>query len=180
MFPIKWLVLTGLFILFAFAPAKAQLSMDALESAYYKISSVALPEDVILEAGGLAFNEKGQLAVCTRRGEVWLIDQPNSANPKFTRFAHGLHEPLGLAYKDGSFYTAQRGELTRLTDKNGDGKADEYRTIYAWDLVGNYHEYSYGPVFLPDGNMLVTLNLGWIGRGASLSKWRGWMLMFRQ
>ena len=45
-----------------------------------------------------------------------------------------------------------------------------------WPLEGNYHEYSYGPVFLPDGDMLVTLNLGWIGAGASLSKWRGWML----
>ncbi|MEM9889033.1 MAG: plastocyanin/azurin family copper-binding protein [Bacteroidota bacterium] len=155
----------------------AQLSMAALESEYYQISTVSIPEGVVLEAGGLAFNEKGQLAVSTRRGEVWQIDNPESDNPTFTRFATGLHEPLGLAYKDGSYFLAQRAELTKLTDNNKDGKADQYETIHAWDLEGNYHEYSYGPVLLPNGNMLVTLNLGWIGRGASLSKWRGWMLM---
>jgi hypothetical protein len=46
-------------------------------------------------------------------------------------------------------------------------------------LSGNYHEYSYGPIFLPNGNMLVTLNLGWSnskGHGVSLVPWRGWML----
>src|SRR5205823_2665759 len=26
------------------------------------------------------------------------------------------------------------------------------------------------------GNMVITLNLGWIGYGESLSKWHGWML----
>ena len=45
-----------------------------------------------------------------------------------------------------------------------------------WPLEGNYHEYSYGPLFLPNGNMLVTLNLGWVGHGASLVPWRGWLL----
>ena len=34
----------------------------------------------------------------------------------------------------------------------------------------------WGMAFLPNGDMLVTLNLGWIGRGESGSKWRGWML----
>jgi len=67
------------------------------ESAYYKITSVPIPENVELEVGGLAFNDKGQLGVTTRRGELWLIDKPESNQPKFTRFATGLHEPLGLA-----------------------------------------------------------------------------------
>lgn len=147
------------------------------ESDYYKISSVPIPENVELEAGGLAFNDKGQLGVTTRRGELWLIDKPESNQPKFTRFAAGLHEPLGLAFKDGSFYFAQRGELTKATDENGDGRGDLFETIYNWPLVANYHEYAYGPLILDDGNMLINLNLGWVGRGASLSKWSGWMLM---
>ena len=87
-----------------------------------------------------------------------------------------MHEPLGLNYRNGAFYCSQRGELTKLIDKNGDNIADVYQTIYAWDLNGNYHEYSYGPLFTKEGNMLVALNLGWIGRGASESKWRGWIL----
>lgn len=154
----------------------AQTPMLQKEADYYAIREVPVPEDVVLEAGGLTFDDEGKLAVCTRRGEIWTIENPGSANPTFVRFAQGLHEPLGLAYKDGEYYCTQRAELTRIADKNGDGKADSFRKIYGWPLVGNYHEYSYGPLILPNGNMMVTLNLGWIGRGASLSKWRGWML----
>ena len=92
----------------------------------------------------------------------------------------GLHEPLGLEYKDGSLYTAQRGELTRLTDTNGDGYADEYYTIYAWPLSAHYHEYSFGPVIAEDGSFFVTANVAfgdeewW--RGESRVLWRGWTL----
>lgn len=165
-------------LLFSLGLTSLQAQVPALqrEADYYTIKKVNIPEDVILEAGGLAFDEAGKLAVCTRRGEIWTIENPASANPKFVRFAHGLHEPLGLAYKDGGYYCTQRAELTRIVDKNSDGKADSYRKVYGWPLAGNYHEYSYGPLIKPDGNMLITLNLGWVGRGASLSKWRGWML----
>ncbi len=146
------------------------------ESDYYSISTVPIPDEVQLEVGGLAFTDDNQLGVSTRRGEIWLIDNPQSQQPTFRRYASGLHEPLGLAYRQGSFYTTQRAELTKLTDTDQDGRADVFRTIYTWPLSGNYHEYSYGPLFLPDGDMLVTLNLSWVGEGASLRKWRGWML----
>ncbi|MEL6191647.1 MAG: plastocyanin/azurin family copper-binding protein [Bacteroidota bacterium] len=146
------------------------------EGNYSDIKEVPIPEGIVLEVGGLAFDDQGALAVSTRRGEVWRIENPGSASPTFSRFAHGLHEPLGLAFKNDTYYLTQRSELTKIQDLNQDGKADVYEPIYVWPLEGNYHEYSYGPVFLPDGDMLVTLNLGWIGRGASLSKWRGWML----
>ncbi|MEX0647915.1 MAG: plastocyanin/azurin family copper-binding protein [Balneolaceae bacterium] len=146
------------------------------EADYYQISTMNIPENIVLEASGLTFNDDGQLAVTTRRGEVWLITDPQSDNPAFEKFGQGLHEPLGIAYRNGAYYIAQRGELTRLEDTNNDGRADLYTTIYRWPLSGNYHEYSYGPVFLPDGDMLVNLNLSWIGYGSSLVEWRGWML----
>jgi len=162
-------------VMFA-ATLVAQTSAGLKESTYYQISDVPIPKQIVLEVGGLAFDDEGNLGVSTRRGEVWVIKNPSSASPDFSRYAHGLHEPLGLAFRNGSFYSAQRGELTKMTDANNDGKADIYRNIYNWNLNGNYHEYSYGPLFLPDGDMLVNLNLGWVGRGASESKWRGWML----
>lgn len=145
-------------------------------SEYYPIEKIHIPEEIALEVGGMAFDDKGQLGIITRRGELWLILDPVQEVPEYVRFAHGLHEPLGLAFKDGSFYSNQRGELTKLTDTNGDNKADEYETIVNWELYGNYHEYSYGPVFLDNGDMVVTLNLGWEGKGVSKSKWSGWML----
>ena len=146
------------------------------ESDYYQINQIYVPEEISLEVGGLAFNDKGQLGVSTRRGEIWLILNPEKPKSEYIRFAHGLHEPLGLLYHDGAFYSNQRGELTQLIDQDGDNQADIYKTVTKWDLNGNYHEYSYGPVLLPDGQMLVTLNLGWVGYGESASKWRGWML----
>jgi len=153
-----------------------QSDMARKEAVYYKIVDVPIPENVKLEVGGLALTDEDKLGVSTRRGEVWVIDKPYGNNPVYNKFAQGLHEPLGLNYKDNSFYLSQRGELTRLEDRNADGKADVYKTIYAWPLSGNYHDYSYGPKFRKNGNMLVTLNLSWIGHGASLAKWRGWLL----
>jgi azurin len=153
------------------------------ESDFYRIVTLPTPENVALEIGGMAVMPDGRLAVCTRRGEVWLIANPYMANggaPHYKLFAQGLHEPLGLLYKDGSLYTAQRGELTRLSDKNGDDKADLYECIAKWPLSGNYHEYNYGPLLMPDGSMMVTTNVGffnpewWIGQAQV--PWRGWAL----
>ncbi|CAM3599011.1 sulfocyanin-like copper-binding protein [Zobellia roscoffensis] len=154
----------------------AQSAMAKKEAQFYDIIDVPIPKDVVLEVGGLALTDDDKLGVSTRRGEVWVIDKPYGKSPNYTKFASGMHEALGLNYKDNSFYLAQRGELTRLTDRDNDGEADVYKTIYSWPLSGNYHDYSYGPKFLENGDMLVTLNLSWIGHGASLVKWRGWML----
>lgn len=162
--------------------AEAQSELKAKESKYYSITDVPIPDSVILEVGGLAFTPDDKLGVATRHGEIWVITDPyqkRSKRPQYTRFAAGMHETLGLAWHNGSFYTTQRSELTRITDTNGDGKGDRFQTIASWPLSGNYHEYSYGPLFMPDGNMIVTLNLSWIGRGASLAKWRGWMMQIR-
>ncbi|MDO5972348.1 plastocyanin/azurin family copper-binding protein [Flavivirga aquimarina] len=175
----KTITLTALVVFFCIGQLSFSQSKSSIikkEAKYYKIVDVPIPKDVILEVGGLALTDDDKLGVSTRRGEVWLIDKPNSKTPIYNRYAHGLHEALGLAYKDNGFYLSQRGELTRLEDKNNDGVADLYKTIYSWPLSGNYHDYSYGPKILDNDDMLVTLNLSWIGYGASLVKWRGWLL----
>ncbi|MEL6653952.1 MAG: hypothetical protein AAFQ87_24425 [Bacteroidota bacterium] len=154
-------------------------SLLAQMNAYYRIENLPIPKSAYLEVGGMALDERGHLYVCSRRGEVWRAENPYAESAKeanFQLFAEGLHEPLGLAINDGSVYTTQRGELTKLTDRDGDGRADRYESVVSWPLSGNYHDYSYGPEILPNGNMLLTFNLSWVGRGASLVKWRGWMV----
>ncbi|SDL48913.1 Glucose/arabinose dehydrogenase, beta-propeller fold [Catalinimonas alkaloidigena] len=171
----------GLGLQVAQAQPDANFTPDK-EDDYYKLITLPIPEDVVLEVGGMVTLPDGSIAICTRRGEVWIVSNPaisGSDRPTFKRFAYGLHEPLGLNYKDGDLYVTQRSELTRLRDNDGDGQADAYDKIVSWPLSGNYHEYSYGPLFMPDGTMIEALNLGWsnsLGHGVSLAEWRGWML----
>jgi cytochrome c551/c552/glucose/arabinose dehydrogenase len=156
------------------------IGQKPVESDYYKIAKIATPEGIVLEVGGLASLPNGDMAASTRRGDVYIIENPNSTRPYFRKFASGLHEILGLAYKDGFLYCAQRGELTRLVDKNGDGKAERYETVYSWPISGHYHEYSYGPKIGPDGSFYITGNVAfgntdwWAGK--STVPWRGWTI----
>jgi cytochrome c551/c552 len=163
--------------------SSAQDPITQKEETYYRMITVPVPEGILLEVGGVATYPDGRIAICTRRGEVWLIENPymeNGSNPSFKLFASGLHEALGLAYKDGSLFTAQRGELTKLSDTNGDDIADKYETVYSWPLSGHYHEYSFGPKVAPDGSFFISANVAfgdeewW--RGESRVPWRGWIL----
>ena len=173
----KRIALIALIILASFPALRAQESPK--EEDFYKIITPPIPEGIILEVGGLITLPNGSLALSTRRGEVWIVDNPTSRSPYFRKFASGLHEILGLAYKEGALYCAQRGELTKLVDKNGDGKADVYETVYAWQVSGHYHEYSFGPKLAPDGSFFVSGNVAfgdeewW--RGESRVPGRGWI-----
>ncbi|MFT4032526.1 MAG: hypothetical protein QM669_08900 [Siphonobacter sp.] len=173
-------ILKATFLSLGLATAAFAQDSSPAESDLYKIVKVSTPEGIILEVGGIASMPNGDMAVSTRRGEIWVIENPSSPRPFFRKYASGLHEILGLVWKDGSFYCAQRGELTKLTDSNGDGKADKYETVYAWPISGHYHEYSFGPKITPDGAFFVSANVAfgdeewW--RGESRVPYRGWIM----
>ncbi|SOD88749.1 c-type cytochrome [Spirosoma fluviale] len=162
----------------SFTVAMAQESPK--EEDFFKILKVTAPEGTLLEVGGLTTLPDGSVGVATRRGDVWIIENPTSRKPFFRKFASGLHEILGLTYKDGALFCAQRGELTKLIDSDKNGKADIFETVYAWPLSGHYHEYSFGPKIAPDGKFFVTGNVAfgdeewW--RGESRVPWRGWTM----
>lgn len=139
------------------------------EEDFFKILKVPAPEGALLEVGGLTRLPDGTLGVATRRGDVFLVANPTSKTPHWTKYAYGLHELLGLTYHEGSLYTVQRGELTRLADFNSDGKADLYETIASWPISTHYHEYSFGPKIAPDGSFVVTTNVAF----GSQEWWRG-------
>ncbi len=157
----------------------------ATEDDFYQMQTIRPPEGVLLEVGGMAMLPDGRLAVCTRRGDIWLVENPAGERPWFKLFASGLHEPLGLAWKDGALYTAQRAELTRIVDVDGDDRADAFETVCTWPLTGNYCEYNHGPVIGKDGYFYINLNLAdngmsnmepFFGEMGSHSDWRGWMV----
>src|SRR5690625_7515583 len=59
------------------------------ESDYYPITSMNIPDEIVLEASGLTFNDEGQLVGTTRREEVWMITNPESDENVFDMFVLG-------------------------------------------------------------------------------------------
>jgi hypothetical protein len=143
------------------------------EADAYAIEQVTLPPDVVLEVGGLEWLPDDRLAVATRRGEIWIASGAGGAAPSWRRFASGLHEVLGLAWREGWLYVTQFPEVTRLRDTDGDGEADVFETVSdGWGLSGDHHEYAFGSKFDRDGGLWVVLCLTASDRSDAL--FRGW------
>ena len=66
--------------------------------------------------------------LCTIQGDVWRVEglDEKLENVRWSRFATGLHQALGLVVADGKVYVLGRDQITRLHDLNGDGEADFY------------------------------------------------------
>jgi glucose/arabinose dehydrogenase len=176
----KPLLVTFVFSLCAVVSTIASTTekLATLESRYYQLVTLPIPSGISLEAGALQFLPDGKLASATRFGDIYIIDntlENPPVNVKFTQFASGLHEVLGLAYRDGWLYCTQRGEVTRMKDINGDGRADIFETVgNGWGLSGDYHEYAFGSKFDKDTNIWVVLCL--TGSFTSEAEYRGWCL----
>lgn len=151
---------------------------DAKEEDFYRITTLETPTEHVLEAGAFNAMRDGRLAVATRRGDIWMIDKPLAGQvtaAHFKRFAHGLHEPLGLAERDGWLYVTQRSDVSRCKDTDNDGEADVFEVVGdGWEISGDYHEYAFGSKFDKQGHIWVVLCL--TGSMTSEVPFRGWCL----
>ncbi len=147
------------------------------EEKYYPLVEVPLPEELAIEAGAFAVHPDGQqLAIATRRGDILLAEGifKKYPEPKFSKYAEGLDEIFGMAFRDGSLLATQQTEVTRITDTTGDGRADQFETISdAWGF-SNYHEFAFGSKPDADGNVWVALCLS--ESYNSKVPFRGWCL----
>jgi hypothetical protein len=146
------------------------------QSDFYLREEIPLPEGEIMELSSIALMPDEQIAVATRRGDIWICSGAygdDLSKVTWKKFAGGLHEPLGMFYKDGSLFLTQRPEFTRLQDTDGDGEADIFETINSdWGINGDYHEYAFGSS--PDKNGDVWITLCLTGSANAGSDWRGW------
>lgn len=144
------------------------------EANYYRIVEIPIPDGLALEAGSFEAMPDGRLAIGTRRGDILLVKGAFDENPRPTyhRYAAGLDEVMGLAYRDGTFIVTQQTEVTRIGDTDNDGRADRFDTLS--DLWGfrNYHEFAFGSKPDADGNVWVALCLSASYR--SEVPFRGW------
>ena len=165
-----------------FAPfilaASTVLAADPKESDYYPIQPLPNPDNFVLETGALTFTPDGRVFAATRRGEIYLIKDGLGSDisaARITKYAGGMHECLGLAWKGDSLYVTQRPEITRLVDEDKDGRADLFETVAdGWGLSGDYHEYAFGSQFDREGNLWTALCL--TGSFTSQVEYRGWGL----
>ncbi|MFK7822414.1 MAG: hypothetical protein AB8G99_27210 [Planctomycetaceae bacterium] len=131
------------------------------ESEYYRIVDVPLPDGMELEACSFEVLPDNRLAIGTRRGDIFLTEGmfDKYPQPKFKKYASGLDEVFGLAFRDGSFYITQQTEVTRISDLNGDERADKFETLSDEWGFRNYHEFSFGSKPDKDNNIWVALCL---------------------
>ncbi len=146
------------------------------EAKYYKIVEVPFPKGMAMEVGSFEVLPKNRLAIGTRRGDIYFVDGAFDENPRPTyhRFASGLDEVFGLSYKEGELYVTQQTEVTRITDKNKDGRADHFETLSDRWGFNNYHEFAFGSKLDPKGNIWVALCLS--KSYQSDEPFRGWCL----
>ena len=150
----------------AFAAIGAQELGDSwgtgrAEAEFYRIVELPLPRELALEAGSFCTLPDGRLAVGTRRGEILIVSGASDErpNPQAQRFASGLDEVFGLGYRDGAFYATQQTEVTRITDRSGDGRADRFENLSdVWGFE-HYHEFAWGSPVQADGSVFVVLGL---------------------
>lgn len=146
------------------------------QSEYYVREDIPFPPGEIMEVSSIALMPEEKVAVATRRGDLWICEGAYSddlSKVSWKKFAHGLHEPLGMYYEDGSLFLTQRPEFSRLEDTDGDGEADIFESINSeWGINGDYHEYAFGSK--PDKNGDVWIALCLTGSGKAGSDWRGW------
>lgn len=146
------------------------------EDKYYKIVDIPLPDDAAIEAGSFELMPDGRLAVGTRRGEILLIEGAFDKNPqpKYEKYASGLDEVMGMSFHNDGFVITQQAEVTRITDRDNDGRADHFETLSdAWGFR-DYHEFAFGSKLDPEGNIWVALCLS--KSYHSDAPFRGWCL----
>ena len=162
---------------FALGQSASFRAADPVESDYYQIDAIPMPDGVVVETSGIEMLPSGKLAICGRRGNVYVLSDQFGAPDKikWTLYAEGLHEPLNLAFTDGWLYCTQRCELTRMKDTDGDDRADIFETVNdGWGITGDYHEYAFGTRPDPNGDMWIVLCL--TGSFSSQIDYRGWAL----
>ena len=124
-----WLRLLAMSLAGAGLLGTARSAEPTVRPVAYERIPYTLPAEPKFEVSGIAVLPDGRAALTLRKGEVWILENPleDPTKARFSRFASGLHEPLGLTLHQGALYTTQRSEVTRLEDRDGDGVAEPCR-----------------------------------------------------
>ena len=127
------------------------------ENKYYKIVNIPIPPEVPMRPGSFEILPDKRLAVGTRRGDIYFVSGAfeTPPNPSYHLFASGQDEIFGMSWRDNSLTITQFGEVTQITDTNGDGTADRFDTLTNNWGYAEGHEFAFGSKHDPEGNCLL-------------------------
>lgn len=134
-------------------------ALDALHPSFDLVT--IRPQGFEPQVGAMAMLPDGRLAVATfepnmagfskavlteAAHEIHALTgiEGDPSQVQVRRIASGLIEPLGLCVVDGNLYVAQKHEITRLLDKDGDGFLETHETLASGWISDNYHHFTYG------------------------------------
>lgn len=158
------------------------VGLTLAQSPYYFTEAIPLPAGEIVEVSAIALMPEKKVAIADRRGRIWVgtgLYGEDLSEVRWVNFARGLHEPLGMHWRDGALIVQQRTELTYIKDRDHDGQADEFRCLCDdWGASHDYHEYAFGSD--PDVNGDTWAVLCLTGSARTGADWRGWAIRIDQ
>jgi mono/diheme cytochrome c family protein len=116
------------------------------------------PYQRAVRAAGIDFFKDGRIALVTFDGDVWIGEglRPGSQEIHWSRFASGLHEPLGLRLREEEIFVFDRNGLWRLQDRDGNGEADYHELFCSQiDQTAETREFASALEVEKDGGFLV-------------------------
>ena len=113
--------------------------------------------DGIHNPTAFAWDGQDRLYIATQGGEILRVNDAATGElpTGVVAIAGGIAFPLGLVFFDGALYISSRGEITRLTDEDGDGDPETFRTIIS-GLPARQHQNN-GPAIGPNGKLYVPI-----------------------
>ena len=103
------------------------------------------PWNSFLRFSAVDFLSDGRAVLTSLSGEVWMVDglEGTTGTLRWTRFATGLNQPLGVKVVEDRVYVTGRDQITILHDRNNDGEADFYENFNNQVMAStNFHAFT--------------------------------------
>ena len=150
-----------------------------MESDYYPITTIPLPEGEVIEVSGIDALPGNKVAIASRRGDIFVGENAfgEDLEPTWTLFRPRASRGLGNRMEGWLALPDPRPEVSRIKDSDGDGRADVFETLGdGWGINGDYHEYAFGTRHDKNGDIWVVLCLTGSGKADDKSPFRGWCM----
>ncbi len=107
----------------------------------------SVPLDAGIMPTGIQWLADGRVVICSLKGRVWLMNDSDGdgIEDRLVQFSDELAAPFGAAAGTDYVDVINKYALLRLFDRDGDGFAEEMRTVASgWGHTADYHDWAIG------------------------------------